>query len=448
MVKKTWLLCLSGTVFFFFFTITEAAAETLQDAVRYLIETNPEIRTVVYNRLARDQQVTQARAGYFPELGLMAGAGFQEVDKPVDQTLDPWEFTLSLRQNVFRGWQDMNEIQRQEARVRSQAYVIRSASENTALQTARIYLEVLRKHTFVDLAKENLQVHQRIYDQIRLRSESGVDRRADMNQVESRLALAESNVIVTETNLLDAQTNYLGVVGHLPDGLVMPEPPEPFMPASLEEAQEEALLGHPTLRQAEEDLVARKAQDDVARSPFMPIVDLELDKTWSEDLEYGLNTEDENLIGMVRVRWNFFKGWKDQARKAETSYLISEAREIRNNTHRQVVESIRLSWMAYQAAMKRMNYLQKRVDSSDATAQAYSRQWDIGKRTLLDVLDAEAERIDARRQFIDAQFDGLIAQYRIMNGMGKMVHCLDLEWPEEAYFGNEKRAAPRDKDNS
>jgi len=448
MANRAWSLYLAGTVFFLLSSAWASPAETLREAVQYLIETNPEIRTVVYNRLARDQQVTQARSGYFPELGLMAGAGFQEVDKPIDQSLDPWEFALSLRQNVFRGWQDMNEVQRQEARVRSQAFVIRSAAENTALQTSRVYLEVLRKQAFVELAKENLQIHQRIYDQIRLRSESGVDRRADMNQVESRLALAESNLIVNETNLLDAQTNYLGVVGHLPEGLVMPEPPDAFMPTSLEDAQELALQGHPTLQQAEEDLVARKHQDDVARAPFMPIVDLELDKYWSEDVEYGLNTEEENLIGMVRVRWNFFKGWKDQARKAETSYLISEAREIRNNTHRQVVESIRLSWMAYQAAMNRMSFLQKRVESSDAAAQAYARQWDIGKRTLLDVLDAEAERIDARRQLIDARFDGFIAQYRIMNGMGKMVHCLDLDWPEEAYFGGEAGTTGREKENS
>lgn len=447
-MRKTCVFSLPIFAFVFFAVIGTVSAETLQEAVRYLLETNPEVRTVVYNRLARDHQVTQARAGYFPEVGFMAGAGFQEVDEPVDQSLDPWEFTLSLRQNVFRGLQDKNEIERQKARVRSQAHVIRSAAENTALQTAEIYLEVLRKDAFVDLARENLQIHKRIYDQIRLRSESGVDRRVDMDQVESRLALAESNVIVTETNLIDAQTNYLGVVGHLPEGLVQPDPPEAFMPVTLEEAQEMALKGHPTLMQAEEDLVARKAQDDVARAPFMPIVDLELDKTWSEDVEYGLNTDDENLIGMVRVRWNLFKGWKDQARKAETSYLISEAREIRNNTHRQVVESVRLSWMAYQAAMNRMNFLQKRVEASSSTARAYTQQWNIGKRTLLDVLDAEAEHIDARKQLIDAQYDGLIAQYRIMNGMGRMVHCLDLDWPEEAYFGDKKQTAAGDKENS
>lgn len=418
-----------------------AWGETLPEAVKYMIDTHPDIRTVVYNRLARDQEVKQARAGYFPELGFSAGAGFQEFNEPVDQSLDPWEFKLSLRQNVFRGLQDMNETDRQQARVRSEAYVIQSTSDNTALEAVKVYLEVLRKQAFLDLAREDLKIHQRIGDQIRLRSESGVDRKADMNQVESRLALAESNVVVAETNLADARTNYLAVVGHLPENLVQPELPADLLPPSLEEAEQVALRQHPTLKQAEEDLAARKAQDNVAKAPFMPIVDIEVDKIWSEDIDYGFNTDEENLIGMVRVRYNLFKGWKDSARKAETAYQISEAREIRNHTHRQVVESIRLSWMAYKSAMDRTHYLQKRMESSTETAQSYTKQWDIGKRTLLDVLDSEAERIDASKDLVDSQFDGLLAQFRLANGMGTLVHGLGLKWPEEAYVKDSEQPA-------
>ena len=439
-------LTLAGALLGLLVTCSAAQGETLQDAVKYMIETNPDVRTVVYNRLARDQEVKQARAGYFPELGFSAGAGFQEFNEPVDQELDPWEFRLSLRQNVFRGLQDVNEADRQQARVRSEAYVIQSTAENTALEATKVYLEVLRKQTFLDLANEDLKNHQRITDQIRLRSESGVDRMADMNQVVSRLALAEANVVAAETNLLDAQTNYLKVVGHLPEDLVKPEVPADILPPSLEEAQQIALRQHPTLKQAEEDLAARKAQDDVAQAPYMPIVDIEIDKVWSEDLDYGLNTDEENLIGMVRVRYNFFRGWKDSARKAETAYLISEAREIRNHTHRQVIESIRLSWMAYKSSMNRNQLLQKRLESSIETAQSYSKQWDIGKRTLLDVLDSEAERIDANKELIDSQFDGLFAQYRLLNGMGWLVHSLDLKWPEESYVHDEEKPEEKDQE--
>ncbi|GAB4342838.1 MAG: TolC family outer membrane protein [Desulfobulbaceae bacterium] len=416
-----------------------ARSETLQEAVQNTMETHPEIRSIVYNRLARDQEVRQARAGYFPELGLNAWAGIREYDDPVDESLDPWQFTLSLRQNVFRGFQDVGEVDRQKARVRSQAYVIQSAAENTALEAVRAYLEVLRKQEFVELAKENLKLHERIADQIRLRSESGVDRKADMNQVESRLALARSNLVVTETNLVDAKTTYQKVVGSLPGDLVKPDVPAEAIPATLEEAQQKALEGHPTLKQAEEDLVARHAQDEVAEAPFWPIVDIEVDKSWSEELEAGLNTDTEELTALLRVRYNFFRGWRDRARKVETTYLVSEAREVRNNSHRQLIELVRLSWMAYQAASDREQYLQDRVRSSSETAESYSKQWNIGKRTLLDVLDAEAERIEARKELIDSQYDGLFAQYRILNAMGNLVHTLGLRWPEEAYVDDEQR---------
>lgn len=440
------LLWMAVAMFGVLIVVNSSQGETLKEAVQNIVETNPEVRSVVYNRLARDQQVKQARAGYFPELGINSWAGVREYDEPVDASLNPWEFTLGLRQNVFRGFQDVNEVDRQQYRVRSEAYVIQSVSENTALDAARVYLEVLRKQEFVKLAEENLKLHQRITDQIRLRSESGVDNKADMNQVESRLSLAQSNLVVTETNLVDSKTNYQVIVGNMPENLVKPEVPVEAIPASVEEAEKKALEAYPVLKQAKEDLNARHAQEKVANAPFWPIVDIELDKRWGNELETGLviDTDTEDFQALVRVRYNFFKGWKDRARKVETTYLVSEAREVRNNAHRQVVELIRLAWMANKAANDRQPYLEARVASSKATAQAYSKQWDIGKRTLLDVLDAEAERIEAEKELIDSQYDGLFAQYRILNAMAEMVHTLDLKWPEEAYVEDEDR--PEDED--
>ena len=447
-MKKTSFFWVAAAVTGLFFGAGVSQGETLQEAIQNMMNTHPEVRTEIYNRLAKDQEVKQARSGYFPELGINAWAGIREVDDPVNESLEPWEFTLSLRQNVFRGFQDVKEVARQQARVRSEAYVIQSVIENTALEAARAYLEVLRKKEFVTLAEENLKLHQRIADQIKLRSESGVDRKADMNQVESRLALAQSNMVVTEINLTDAETNYLAIVGSLPENLVKPEVPADAIPATLEETLQKAATGHPTIKQAGEDLKARHAQDEVAKAPFWPIIDIEVDKRWNEDLEPGLNTDTEELTALVRVRYNFFKGWSDRARKVETTYLVSEAREIRNNAQRQLVELVRLAWMAKKASDDRQEYLEKRVQSSTETSQSYSKQWDIGKRTLLDVLDAEAERIEAKKELIDSEFDGLFAKYRILNSMGSMIHALELKWPEEAYVDEEDGSDEEEKENT
>lgn len=428
-------------------TFSSSQAETLREAINEMLQTHPEVRSNAYNTLGRQEEVKQARSGYLPTLDLSAGTGVQEIQEPLDDTLHPQLLTLGLRQNIFAGLSTMNEVDRQQARVRSAAYNLQGTSENTALRTTQVYLSVLRQEELVRLAEENRDTHLRIADQIKMRSDSGVASKADSDQVSGRVSLAEANVVVTRTNLVDTHSNYLAVVGHMPTDLQKPDPPLAMMPASLEQAIDEAVKLHPTLKSANADLEARQEQREVAAAPFLPIVDLEVDQNWNEDFDE--EGKEHNLVALVRLRYNLFHGFRDQARRAETAHLISEAREIRNNTQRQVVESMRLSWMAYQAVQDRIKYLEQRVASTTDTAASYTKQFNLGKRTLLDVLDTEAEVIDAKRALVEARYDGLYAQYRILNGLGLLVKSFDLQWPEESQVDEkdqDTRKASDDKD--
>lgn len=414
------------------FSVGNLQAETLREAIDGVIQTHPEVRSNAYNTLGREEEVKQARSGYMPTLDFMAGVGIQDIQEPEveDDSLNPQQITLSLRQNVFAGLSTMNEVDRQQARVRSGAYRLQGTSENTALRTTQVYLNVLRQEELVRLAEENRDTHLRIGDQIGMRSDSGVASKSDSDQVAGRVSLAEANVVVARTNLVDAHSNYLAVVGHLPNDLQKPVPPDSLVPASIDEAVDAAVKQHPTLKSAVADLDARQEQYEVSKAPYWPVVDIEVDQNWNEDLDE--EGKDYTLLAMIRLRYNLFHGFRDNARKAETTYLVSEAREIRNNTHRQVIESMRLSWMAYQAVQDRIKYLEQRVASTQETSAAYLKQFNLGKRTLLDVLDTEAEVIDAKQALVEARYDGRYAQYRILNGLGQLVKAFDLQWPKES----------------
>ncbi len=405
-------------------------AESLGDAVKNVVETNPDVRSPAHNRLARDQEVRQARSGYLPTLDIEAGVGKDYNTDPTDEDYDPSLFYIKLRQNLFAGFATMNEVERQKARVLSQAYAVRAAAENTALDAARVYLDVLKAQEMKKLADENLALHEKIYDQIKLRAESGVGRKADTDQIQSRLQLARSNVVVTEQNLLDAESNYQRVVGHLPQGLTRPEVSAEFMPQTLDEAINIAVMEHPTLQSAYADLLAREEQKEAATSKYYPIIDVEVDKSWEHEVDYFYKDR-EDLKLFLRLRYNLFNGFKDQARHKETIEQINEAREIRNHTYRQVVESISLSWRAYEAALRRMGFLEERVNYSRGTAETYARQWALNQRTLLDVLDAEAERINAQRDLITTEFSGLYAEFRILTGIGQLLPSFGVPWPKE-----------------
>jgi adhesin transport system outer membrane protein len=406
-------------------------AETLQEAVQYILQTNPEIRAVSFNRLARDQEVTQAQAGYWPTLDASYSTGWTDHKEGIFVgTSHPKAALLSLRQNVFRGFADKYEVKRQKSRVDSAAYLLQGTSENIALRTSRVYLNVLRQSEINELAIENVTIHKRIFDQIKLRSESGLDRKADLDQVMGRLARAESDMIVTEANVIDATTDYLFTVGRMPEYPVAPYSVDSAMPASIDEAELLAVSNFPILKSAQADVNAREAQHVVAKSNYYPTLDVAAIQKWEEDVD--IPGERDEFTAAAVIRYNIFNGWKDKARIAETYKLICEAREIRNNTHRQIVESIRLSWVAYQASLSSIDFLEDYVKATGITAEAFSKQWNIGRRTMFDVLDIEAELINAKIDLVNARYDKTYSQYRVLSGMGKLIDTLGLQWPLES----------------
>lgn len=375
---------------------TVAHADTLQDAVNATIKTNPDILAAVNERLAVSEEINQARAGYFPTIDLAIGTGWEETDSPATraagghhkESLNRDEASLNLRQMLFDGMATKNEVRRQTARTDSRAYSVYSAAENTALEAVEAYLNVLRRQQLVDLANTNLEAHERTHDQIKLRSDRGVSRKADLDQSLGRVALAQANLVAEQNNLVDAGTEYLRIVGSTAESLTEPESPLSMIPATLDEAIDQAIGNHPTLKSAEADIESANAQHDTAQSPFFPRVDFELGTTADNNID-GVSGHNNDTTAMFRLRYNLLNGGKDKARRQETAHLINQAAEIRNNTRRQVEQSMRLSWSALQTVNNQMGYFQQHVESSEKSRDAYQQQFSLGQRTLLDLLDSE-----------------------------------------------------------
>jgi adhesin transport system outer membrane protein len=413
-----------------------ANADTLQEAVDATVKTNPDVLAAANERQAVSKEVDQARAGYYPTLDLAVGTGWEMTDNPTTRNsgkgevhMNRDEASLNLRQMLFDGMETKNEVMRQQARTNSRAYGVYSTAENTGLDAVEAYLNVLRRQKLVELAQTNLEAHQRTHDQIMLRAERGVGRKADQDQSLGRLALAEANLMAEESNLRDAETNYLRVVGMPPASLSKPDSPISMIPASIDEAIAEALDNHPTLRLANYDLESANAQHETAKAPFYPDLHLEVGTRADHDID-GQRGMDKDITAMLRLRYNLYNGGKDSARREETAYLINQAAEIRNNTHREVEESVRLSWNAWQTVKSQLPSREQHVASSEKARDAYRQQFSLGQRTLLDLLDSENEVFQSRSALVNTQYDEMFAMYRILNSMGMLLQSLNVELPE------------------
>ena len=414
-----------------------ASALSLRDAIESTIKTNPEVLVQSNEHLARFDELKQAQAGYKPTVDLMAGIGYESTDNNSTRargydwhTLTRKEATLNLRQMLFDGFATRSEVERQSARIESQKQTVEGTSENLGLKAVEMYLKVLRHKDLMAHSSENLEAHARIYDQVELRSNSGVGRSSDLTQISGRRSSASANLLADEVNLKDAETNFLRIVGLLPESLdTVGDEATKMMPQNQEDAIRVALENHPTLKSADADVAATIAQYKAAKHAFYPRFDLELGARLGDDLD-GTEGRDDDMTAMLRMRYNLYAGGKDQARRNQTARLINEAKEVRNNTYRQVVESMRLSWAAYEATKMQLAYLGDHVEASEKTRDAYAKQFNLGKRTLLDLLDTENELYEAKRSWIDAHYDNLFAQYRILTAMGKLKEAVGVELPE------------------
>lgn len=414
------------------------SAMTLQEAIDTTISTHPDVLAAGSERNAVAEEINQARAGYYPTLDLTIGTGWEDSDNSTTRgagrghdSLHRDEASLQLRQMLFDGMATKNEVKRQTERTNSRAYTVHGEAENTALQAINAYLGVLRQQKLVELARINYEAHEKTHDQIKLRSEHGVGRRSDMDQSQGRLALAKANLLAEESNLRDAETSYIRVVGVEADNLLEPSSPKSAIPATLDEAISRALEQHPTLNSAKADVASAHAQHDTASSPFYPRVDFELGTTADNNID-GVRGHNNDLTAMFRMRYNLLNGGRDSARKQETAYLINQAKEIRNNTHRQVEESVRLSWNALETVNSQMDFFKLHVNSSEKSRDAYQQQFGLGQRTLLDLLDSENEVFISRQALVNAEYDQLFAMYRIINSMGGLLTMMEVGLPATA----------------
>ncbi|WP_166358432.1 TolC family outer membrane protein [Pseudomonas akapageensis] len=415
-------------------------AQTLPEAMQQAMDVHPEIQAGVNSRLAADGQLRAAKGGYLPKVDVLAGYGREGTDDQNTggrwQTLDRGEASAHVRQMLFDGFATSSEVGRQQATVNSRAYSLLGTSERTALSVAQVYLDVLNRRQMVQLAEDNLRSHERVYDQIKLRTSRGVGRTADLDQAEARLAQAQNNLITEQTNLADAQTNYLSVVGSLPDELVEPQGFVALLPATLDEAREQMVESSPILRSAESDITATEKQYEAAKSTFYPQFDAELGHNADNNVggEVGVSNGWE---AMVRMRLNLYSGGSNKADLESKAYQATQALDIRNNALRQLNEELGLAWNAYNNATAQLPIAQKYVDRSSSVRSAYQSQFSLGERTLLDLLDSENELFTSRQRLVQIKTLQLYTQYRIKATMGQLLKSQGVVAPMATVVQND-----------
>ncbi|CAE6909973.1 MULTISPECIES: TolC family outer membrane protein [Pseudomonas] len=420
-------------------TFSPVQAMTLSEAIQSTIDNHPEISAGVNRRLSSDEDVKIAKGGYLPTVDALVGYGRENTDSPSTriigdhnkETLTYSNTELRLRQMLFDGFNTPNEVARTQAVVNSRAYYVRGTSESLALRTAEVYLDVLKRREMVALAKNNLLAHQRINDQISLRSQQGVGSTADLDQSSARLALAENNLYTEQVNLADAEANFFSAVGRYPDELSAPASVKGEVPADLPTARQVMMADNPFLKSAQADVNAAEKQYESAKAPFYPRVDAELATTADDNIQGDAGHYNTWRAGVV-MNYNLFNGMRDKARLESSSHQINESMDIRNNALRLINENTALAWNAMENARLQTPKARDYAEYTASVREAYQQQFTLGQRTLLDLLDSENELFTANRRYTDVRYTEEYSMYRVLAATGQLLRQQQVVLPAES----------------
>ncbi|MCF7482988.1 TolC family outer membrane protein [Vibrio sp. J1-1] len=409
--------------------------QTLEQAVTLTLQNNPDIKSA-FNEFTSKRYVNDASTGaYLPSIDLDAGIGYEGLDPSDEVARGDTDYTrkeasITLTQLIWDGSATLNDIDRTAADAESVRFQLLADASDKALEVTKVYLDSVKAYEILKLSEDNLAVHKDIYSDISKRVTSGIGSTADLTQVEARIAKAHGNLAAAQNNLYDTHTLFTRLVGQTPQGLIFPRADENFLPYTVDEAVSTAYELHPVIQVALADVDSAKFQYKQSKGVYYPTISIEASQTWRDDAD-GLKGRSDETLAMLRLRYNLFNGGSDVANADSYAYQLNKAKDLRESAYKNVEEGLKLSWTALDLTLQQKEFLSDHVDSASETVIAYEKQYRIGQRTLLDVLNTQNELFEARKDYLDAKYAEQYAKYRVMNATGQLLSALRVEVPQE-----------------
>ena len=399
-----------------------AAGQTIDETLVLTYQSNPTLRAARAELRAVNEEVPQALSNWRPSVTVESFAGVEHRDQsePFDNTAtgEPYNAELNVVQPLYRGGRTVAGTEQAEQAVLAQRAILRTVEQRVLFDATSAYLDVWRDQSILQLNINNEQVIARQLEASLDRFEVGEVTRTDVAQSESRLARATADRIAAEGALASSRAVFQRVVGRYPEVLAQPGPVAE-LPTSLENLIEISIRDDPRVLQSIYDERAAQKSVRVAEGDLLPSVQLRGTLQHQDELGESSSTfQEARLVAELTVPLYQQGVVASQVRQAKQ--LASQARievdEIRVQAREDAIEA----WEAHQTAKAQIESFKAEVRATEIALEGVRQENLVGSRTVLDVLDAEQEVLDAQVSLVGSQRDELVAAYALQQAMGRL----------------------------
>jgi adhesin transport system outer membrane protein len=405
---------------------------SMQEAISVAMQSNPEILQAQFNKEAIEFERKQAQGLFMPRIDLEGSAGVRRLENNTrrtlgiaDEELYPLELSLGAEWTVLDFGRRRGELHRQAARVDGASLRVVERSEFIALQIARQYLDVLLQQRVFAASQDNTAFHRALVADLGQGVDQGSISVADRQQAEERLQSALVRQEEAQQGLNDATISLRRLTGLDIDQVSVPPNLASAMAPSVEDAVGMARTDNPLVREALADVDSANAAADSAEGDLYPTLGVEVSGRIGEDID-GFRGETNDVQARAVMRWNIWDGGINRAKLQEMIRRASESRYRLHQFQREAEEDVRTAWSTLQTQGNVVNALTRQSQVSDDLLLSYRSQFNVGRRSLLDVLDAQNTRYNTQVRLETARFSQLFAQYQALAATNKFLTALNV----------------------
>ncbi len=414
-----------------------AAPGSMKDTVLSTVNFNPDIKAFQEYRQAAVHDVSRARSGWLPRVDARAGWGYEQWSSRETRNHNQYgykqndydfyergEASIVLQQTIWDGFATYSRYQYGVSRLDSAVSRLLDNSEAAGLDALLAHIEVYRQRRLVALSELNVQNHKDILASQEERQRLGASSVADVTQTRGRLARAQASLAETRSALEISMAAYKRLTGKEARDLEAPYAPESPYPSM------ETVLGdtikNPKVKALEADVRTAQAQKELDKSPFHPQIYLEIGPsyTWqaqsSQTYEWGTGI-------MLRGVWNLFNGFYDYYNVKGDAARMRQAKQQLSSQQETLARETASTWSSLVSAQEQSKFFAVAVDNNTKTRDAYLQQFNVGQRSLLDVLDSENELYSSSIQLVTARMNEIAAQYRLKALGGELLTCMGID---------------------
>lgn len=416
---------------------------TMDEMLNEVIKKDSEIQERLYQFESIVQEVEMSKSGYLPKLDLVGRSGKKNTKSWDPSEKDDYDYSdasLKAVQNIFDGFGTTHATNRDVARAQAAYNKYLEVAQDKMKRAIVAYIDVIKYGKLVKITEDNIKIHEKIKEKVDERYKKGYGTKSEVERVTGRLSLAISNHISAKSNYADAKIKFRKALDKNVDAKDLETPNFKYaLPNSFEEALQKSIKNNPSMLVAEHDKEVSKEALEYAKRNNYPTVDLELEATRYNNKNSSDDSKDEDYSAMLVMNYNLYNGGKDQAEKLKYRSLQKFEAAHKQTLEEELKESLDLAWNSYVMLNEQLTYQKDYQKYTENSKDAYFEEFQLGRKSLIDLLDIQDEINSIRMQITANEYEILISKYRILDATGELYTSFIKELNENVVGSDNKK---------